>query len=95
MKTYEAGATVKAGTYLDVSTGQFLTVEGSEKASLPAKPEAKYVRVPLGLVLVLGPLIGLAYIIFLPLAGIGSLVVVAIHRLKGGEASLAPKPAKE
>lgn len=95
MKTYAAGEPVKAGTYMDLTTGQFLSFQGPEKAMLPAAPAAKYVRIPVGLVFILGPMAGLAYIIFLPLAGIGSLVMLPIHRLKGGEASLTPKHAKE
>ena len=95
MKTYVAGAPVKAGTYMDLSTGQFLSVGGAEGDRLPGKPEARYARVPVGVVLILGPIIGLAYIIFLPLAGIGSLFVVAARRLKGAVTALTPKTARE
>ena len=95
MKTYAAGEPVKAGTYMDLTTGQFLSFEGPEKAMLPATPAGKYVRIPVGLVFVLGPMTGLAYIIFLPLAGIGSLAMLAVHKLKGADASLTPKQAKE
>ncbi len=95
MKTYAAGEPVKAGTYMNMGTGQFLSFEGPEKAILPAGQPAKYARIPIGLVFILGPLMGLAYIIFLPLAGIGSLAVLAVRRLRGGTLSLTPKQAKQ
>jgi hypothetical protein len=95
MKTYGAGEPVKAGTYINTGTGQFISFEGPEKAILPAGQPAKYVKIPIGLVFILGPLMGLAYIIFLPLAGIGSLAVLAIHKTRGATLSLTPKQAKQ
>ena len=95
MKRFAAGEAVVAGTYMNLATGQFLSFEGPEKSILPTAHGARYARIPLGLVFVLGPLMGLAYIIFLPLAGIGSLVVLGAYKLRGGIASLTPRHAKD
>ncbi len=95
MKTFGAGEPVKAGTYMNTSTGQFLSFQGPEKAILPTSPLAKYVKVPVGLVFLLAPIFGLAYIIFVPLAGIGTVGILAARRLKGGTVTLTPKQAKQ
>ena len=95
MKTYGAGEAVKAGTYVNLDTGQFLSFEGPEKAVLPARQTAKYAQIPIGFVFILGPLLGLAYIIFLPLAGIGSLAILAVRKFRGEAGVLTAKPAKE
>ncbi len=95
MKMFDAGEPVKAGTYMNTSTGQFLSFEGPEKAILPVAQTGRYVRVPVGLVFIVGPLMGLAYIIFLPLAGIGSLVMLAVRKVRGSAVALAPGQAKE
>ncbi len=95
MKTFGAGEPVKAGTYMNTSTGQFLSFQGPEKAILPTSPLAKYIKVPVGLVFLLGPILGLAYIIFVPLAGIGTLGILAMRRLRGSAITLTPKQAKQ
>lgn len=95
MKTFDAGEPVKAGTYMNTSTGQFLSFQGPEKAILPTSPLAKYVKVPVGLVFLLGPIFGLAYIIFVPLAGIGTLGILAVRKLRAGQVALTPKQAKQ
>jgi hypothetical protein len=95
MKTFNAGEPVKAGTYMNTSTGQFLSFQGPEKAILPSSPLAKYVKVPIWLVFLLGPIFGLAYIIFVPLAGIGTMGILAARKLRGGIVALTPKQAKQ
>ena len=80
MKRYEGGDKVKKGTYLNLTTGEFLSLS-AESSALPDPATTRYLSVPIGLVLVAGPVIGLAYIIFLPLAGIGSLVMLAAHKI--------------
>jgi hypothetical protein len=87
MKTYEGGSRTWKGNYLGLKTGEFVTVEASGNR-LPGPPTLKYLRIPVGLMLVAGPLIGLAYIIFLPLASIGSVVMLAANKATSGR--LAP-----
>jgi hypothetical protein len=93
MKRYEGGAQVKPGAYVNLGTGQF-TFIGGETASLP-RAKARYARIPLALVFVLGPVAGLAYIIFIPLAGIVSLVMFTGYRLKAIFSPLAARQAKQ
>ena len=87
MKTFEGGTRVRQGTYVSLRTGEFVTT-GGRNPVLPAQEKGEYLRVPIGMVLIAGPVIGLAYIIFLPLAGIGSLIMLAIHKVFG--ARMAP-----
>jgi hypothetical protein len=79
MKKYGAGEIVRGGTYLNLGTGQLLTFD-QEAAVLPEGKKTSYVRVPLALVFILGPVFGLAYIIFLPLMGIATLFMLATHK---------------
>ena len=63
------GQWTKAGTYFGVVGGEWVTIPRGGGV-LPGRHEARYLRTPLPLVVVLGPLAGLAYIIFLPLIGV-------------------------
>jgi hypothetical protein len=94
MKRYAGGEPVQGGVYVDVKTGQLVSFGRKEDAVLPGTVSTRYARVPVGFVLVLGPLAGLAYIIFLPLAGIGSLVILAGYKVRAWSATLMPKPVK-
>jgi len=51
------------------------------RANVPA-------RMPPGLSLILGPIIGLAYVIFLPFIGLAMIAVLTLRRLGGGLVSL-------
>ncbi len=67
IKKYRAGQFVPAGTYWSRKNWELLNIpEGGDY--LPAGEGVTYYRVPLLLVLALGPLAGLAFILFLPLA---------------------------
>lgn len=93
MKRYDGGEQVKPGAYVNLGTGQFTFIEG-ETMNLP-RAKARYVRIPLGLVFILGPVAGLAYIIFLPLAGIVSLVMFTGYKLKAMLSPLVARQAKQ
>jgi hypothetical protein len=88
MKKYGAGEIVRGGTYLNLATGQFLSLD-QEAAVLPEGGESKFVRVPLALALIFGPLAGLAYIIFLPLMGIATLFMLATRKAQTQEPAVA------
>jgi hypothetical protein len=94
MKRLTGGEPVQGGTYVDLKTGQLVSFGKSDQAVLPGTPSDTYARLPIGLVFVLGPLAGLAYVIFLPLAGIGSLVILTGSKIRTWSATLAPKPVK-
>jgi hypothetical protein len=82
MTRHIGGEEVTKGTYLHLATGQFVQIV-EEGAMLPETASTKYVKVPLALVFIAGPLIGLAYIIFLPLAGIGSVFILVAFKVRG------------
>ena len=93
MTRYSGGEKVKPGTYVNLGTGQFISVD----EHLPMLPlaKAKYARIPVGLVFILGPIGGLAYIIFLPLAGIVSLVAYTGYKLRALFSPLSTKQVKQ
>jgi len=74
------GQRVKGGTYWSLSNGEFITIP-EEYGVLPGGSELRYLRGPLPMVMVVGPLLGLAYIIFLPLVGFITLFVTVLGRL--------------
>ncbi len=58
---------VKVGTYLGVRNGEFVSIERDGDV-LPGAPEVSYVKVSPIVALLIGPLAGLVFVIFLPLA---------------------------
>jgi len=69
MVTYKGGSLVEKGFYWSPLDGRRVDVRNSDK--LPGDENAHYLRMsPLGLIAI-APLIGMMYVIFLPLFGIG------------------------
>ena len=68
----------KPGAHISLTTGRFLAPGESD----PEAPEES-LKVPAPLVLVLGPVLALAYIIFVPFAGMASLAMFIGRKLKG------------
>ncbi len=66
MTGYHGGQIVKEGFYLKRSTWEFEFVTRGGNI-LPGEKETPYIRVPLPVVMVAGPLTGLAYVISLPI----------------------------
>ncbi len=66
MKSYYGGETVKSGFYFSFRDKD-LVDPATDSEILPGGNEVRYVRIPSGLVVLAGPLIGLLYVIFLPL----------------------------
>ena len=65
---YKGGHKVEAGTYWDTSTGERVEVE--QVQVLPGNDHTIYIKAKSGLVLLAGPILGLAFAIFLPFIGI-------------------------
>lgn len=87
MRRYRGRQWVKGGTYWNLVDGELITI--TEKGGLlPGEEQAFYIRAPLGAVMVLGPLAGLAYIIFLPLIGIVMVVNFLAHKTWEGMQAL-------
>lgn len=73
LRTYVGGEAVPSGSYWNASTGDWVTL-GEEGGVLPPGASGKYVKVAPGLMLLLGPILGLVYWLFLPIAVLGVLV---------------------
>ena len=65
-RTYRGGEGVPGGKYWNLYSGDYVVL-GEEGGVLPVV-EGGYVRVHPVLMLVLGPLMGLGYVMFLPIA---------------------------
>ena len=80
--TRRGGERGKAGNYWDFTSGERVRLE--EEAILPGDTSVIYVKChPLAL-LIIGPFMGLAYAIFLPLIGIGVLLWVIGEKIAAG-----------
>jgi hypothetical protein len=75
MRRYRGHQSVEPGFYFNPRRLSFASVEG--EGSLPGTEQEEYLRVPALAMLVMGPLLGLAYVIFLPLAGFVMLAWIA------------------
>ncbi|MCL5962696.1 MAG: hypothetical protein M1358_25865 [Chloroflexi bacterium] len=64
---YKANEGVGGGTYLNLKQGDFINIE-EEGGILPGTADVTYVKVPAPAMLVLGPILGLMFVIFLPMA---------------------------
>ncbi len=70
---YVGGEYVKGGIYWNGHSAEFVSVP-AEGGRLQGGSEERYVMVPLPLALTAGSLLGLAFILFLPLSGLVMLV---------------------
>jgi hypothetical protein len=68
MTRYHGNDTVKPGFYWNPARWEITTIAGKGGA-LPGNEEVNYHRVAMPLILLLGPTMGAAYVIFLPLIG--------------------------
>lgn len=89
MLTYKGGTRVSKGTYWNLRKG--LRVDVAQEDVLPDNGGATYFKMPLAVMLLSGPFIGLAYAIFLPVMGIVAVVTVAVGGFVKGMYNLAAK----
>lgn len=68
MARYHGSGRVKAGFYWSPSRWEIITVPKGG-GTLPGGEELNYFRLPISLILLLGPLMGALYVIFLPFIG--------------------------
>ena len=82
MKTYHCNQNVAEGIYFNPRHMAFKSLE--DEGRLPVEPAGTWYRVPALALLVVGPLMGLAYAIFLPLIGfamVGGIVLRKVGEL--------------
>ena len=86
IKRYPGGARVASGKYWNLYSGDYVAF-GEGGGMLPAA-DGEYVRAYPLLILAVGPLIGLAYLLFLPIAVPVMLAQFAGRRMRGAAAVL-------
>jgi len=71
------------GTYFNLKMWEYVYLDNDKTVSLPGKTDAKYLKLPIWLSIITGPIGGLALVIFIPLAGIIGLCYYLSLKLKG------------
>jgi hypothetical protein len=95
MKRYQGNDTVEPGLYLNLRQLSFKSVD--ETAPLPGSPADTYRRVPMLALLLVGPVMGLAFVVFLPFIGfamVGWLLAAKAARLAGEATRAALRVAR-
>jgi hypothetical protein len=69
MKRYHGKETAPRGVYLNLANGELVQLYGGTLV-LPGTSGVNYIKIPAALAVIGGPFAGLAFIIFLPLAGL-------------------------
>jgi len=82
MLSYKAGNRVGKGTYWDMANGQRIDVD--QEAILSGGASTTYLRVPTGIMLIAGPVLGLLYVICLPFIGIATICSLAAGKVVNG-----------
>ena len=88
MTTYRGTETVAPGLYFNVGEWSFKSVE--EAGMLPGTVDTRYRRVPMLAMIAVGPLLGLAFVVFLPFIGFA----MVAYLLAGKAAALAADAAR-
>lgn|GEM_PF-1870814 len=90
----KGGEVVKGGVYWSMTEGEFISVPGVG-GTLAGSSRDNYIKAPLPLVLVLGPVMGLAFAIFLPLSGLLVLIPFLAAKMRGAAAPSAARMAMQ
>lgn len=80
MKRYHGEEVVKRGIYLSLKRSDLVTIE-NERGLLPGESNDSYVRIPPLVMIVLGPLMGLIYVIFLPFISFAMVVGLMANKV--------------
>jgi hypothetical protein len=81
MLGYRGGERVKAGPYWNLTKGELVSLSGQDGV-LPGGSDERYMKAPLPLLMVFGPLAGLAYVIFLPFIGFATVAMLLGQRAR-------------
>ncbi len=90
MIRHKGGQKVEKGVYWNVSNGKRVDINETE-GLLPDNENSTYIKLSSGLMLVLGPFLGLAFVIALPFMAIGTVAVLLIGKASGTLLDLASK----
>jgi hypothetical protein len=95
MKTRSAGDAAKVGFYFNLKTWE-LNLHRTEGEKLPGGETDRYMRIPAVALLLLGPVMGFFFVIFLPFIGFALVARELARRAMGmfGKKAETPKPAE-
>jgi hypothetical protein len=88
MFTFTGGQKVEKGTYWDLANGRRIDVM---REAVLAGGTATYVKMPPGVMLLSGPVIGLLYTILMPFIGIATVATLAGLKILGSVYQVAEK----
>ncbi len=80
MKNNRGGTKVPAGFYFNKKNWEIVTVSGKKGGVLPGDAEAGYLRIPAVAMLAAAPVLGAAFVIFLPLIGFALFATAAFKK---------------
>ena len=86
MLKHTGGQRVGCGTYWDVMNGA--RIDFDQEGTLPGGDGATYLKASSSAILLLGPVLGLAYVVVLPILGIVTVLSLMVQRVVGGLFSL-------
>jgi hypothetical protein len=86
MLKHTGGQRVGGGTYWDVMNGT--RVDFDQEGTLPGGNGTTYLKASSSAILLLGPILGLAYVVVLPVLGIVTALALMVQRMVGGLFSL-------
>ncbi len=89
MLTYKGGQKVGKGTYWDMRNGRRIDV--AQEDVLPGGDASTYLRMPPGVMPLVGPIIGLLYVVLFPLIGVAVVLAAAGRKAAEGVISLVGK----
>jgi hypothetical protein len=76
-KNTNGGSKVPAGFYFNRNNWEIVTVSGKKGGLLPGDAKSDYLKVPAGAMLVAAPVLGAAFVVFLPVIGFALLATAA------------------
>jgi hypothetical protein len=87
MVVYKGGMASEKGSYWSPLDGRHATVQ--EDGVLPGDDRASYLKISPALLLVIAPLFGMMYVVFLPLFGIGVFIISWLVPVMGALSAIA------
>ena len=91
LKTRNGGTKAPGGLYWHFGNWEIKALDGKE-VTLPGGAEERYVRIPTVTLLVLGPVMGLAFAMFLPFIGFALLGTQLLRKVAGVVVRSAREP---
>lgn len=85
------GSKVKSGFYFNKANWEIVTVSGKKGGHLPGDVKTDYLKIPAVAMLAAAPVLGAAFVVFLPVIGFALLASAAFK--KAARPVETPKPA--